>query len=167
MVEKYGTLPHTEYPLTQCEEKYVKKEELDRDHYLPSNLPYWIWKVAHHLSICHIPLLPFMLQQIPRVLFSCLLPYKTRMGRNVHFAHNGLGTIVHPDCVIGNDVMIHSGVTLSTSQVGNKVRICTGAKIINKVKIGNNVRIGANAVVLCDLPDDCTAVGVPARIIKH
>ena len=141
--------------------------EGDRDQYLPSNLPYWIWKVAHSLSEWHIPLLPFMLQQIPRIFLSCLLPYKTRMGKNVHFAHNGLGTIVHPNCVIGNDVMIHSGVTLSASRVGNKVRICTGAKIINQVKIGNNVRIGANAVVLCDVPDNCTAVGVPARIIKH
>ena len=87
------------------------------------------------------------------------------MGKNVHFAHNGLGTVVHPECVIGNDVMIHTGVTLGASEVGSKVQIFTGAKVINMVKIGNNVRIGANAVVLCDLPDNCTAVGVPARII--
>ena len=40
-------------------------------------------------------------------------------------------------------------------------------KIIGGIHIGNNVKIGANAVVNKDLPDDCTAVGVPARIIKH
>jgi serine O-acetyltransferase len=113
-----------------------------------------------------------MLQQILRIFFSCFLPYKTRMGRNVHFAHNGLGTVVHPDCVIGDDVMIFTGVTLCVAEIGNKVLIYTGAKVIgpdrkSMVKIGNNVTIGANAVVLCDLPDNCTAVGVPARIIKH
>ena len=39
--------------------------------------------------------------------------------------------------------------------------------IIGKVRIGNNVNIGANAVVLCDIPDNCTAVGIPARIVKE
>jgi serine O-acetyltransferase len=148
-------------------ENQVKQEEIDRDYYLSSNLPYWIWKAAHYLSKYHIPLLPFMLQQILRIFLSCCLPYKTRMGRNVHFAHNGLGTVVHPDCVIGDDVMIYTGVTLGASQVGNRVQIFTGAKVIKMVKIGSNVKIGANAVVLCDLPDNCTAVGVPARIIKR
>jgi len=148
-------------------EKRMKDAVTDECFFLPSNLPYWIWKVAHQLNKYHIPLLPFMLQQILRIFFSCFLPYKTRMGRNVHFAHNGLGTVVHPDCVIGDDVMIFSGVTLSVPQIGNRVHIFTGAKVIGMVKIGNNVKIGANAVVLCDLPDNCTAVGVPARIIKH
>lgn len=144
----------------------MAEQGADQGYYLPSNLPYWIWKIAHVLSDYHVPLFPFMLQQVLRILFGCFLPYETRIGKNVHFAHNGLGTVVHRNCVIGDDVMIYNGVTLSASQVGNKVQIFTGAKVINMVKIGNNVKVGANAVVLCDLPDNCIAFGVPARIIR-
>lgn len=144
----------------------VSDQLINQDYYLPSNLPYWIWKIAHVLDEGHIPVLPFMMQQGLRVFFGCLLPYKTKLGRNVHFAHNGLGTVVHPNCVIGNDVMIYTGVTLGASEVGDKVQIFTGAKVINMVKVGSNVKIGANAVVICDLPDNCIAFGVPARIIK-
>ncbi|MBP3557009.1 MAG: hypothetical protein J6K20_04815 [Thermoguttaceae bacterium] len=42
-----------------------------------------------------------------------------------------------------------------------------GCKILGDVRIGDNVKIGANAVVVCDVPDNCTAVGVPARIVRR
>jgi len=48
--------------------------------------------------------------------------------------------------------------------IGNNVDIGSGAKLLGPIKIGNNVLIGANAVVLCDVPDDCIAVGVPATV---
>lgn len=51
--------------------------------------------------------------------------------------------------------------------VGKNCVIGAGACILGNIKIGDNVNIGANAVVLEDIPDNCTAVGVPARIIKH
>jgi serine O-acetyltransferase len=79
----------------------------------------------------------------------------------------GLGVIIHPDCVIGNNVMIYQQVTLGARAVGNHVQIFAGAKIVNMVTIGDNVKIGANAVVLNDLPDNSTAVGVPAKIISE
>lgn len=50
--------------------------------------------------------------------------------------------------------------------IGENVLIGAGACVLGKVTIGNNVKIGANAVVLEDVPDGCTAVGVPARIIE-
>jgi serine O-acetyltransferase len=46
------------------------------------------------------------------------------------------------------------------------VYLGAGAKILGPVTLGNNVNIGANAVVLCDVPDGCTAVGVPASIVR-
>ena len=54
---------------------------------------------------------------------------------------------------------------IEMSILGGNVYV--GAKIIGAVSIGNNVVIGANAVVLCDLPDNCVAVAVPAKVIKH
>lgn len=49
--------------------------------------------------------------------------------------------------------------------VGDDVFIGAGAKILGEISIGNNVKIGANAVVLEDVPEGCTVVGVPVRIV--
>lgn len=51
--------------------------------------------------------------------------------------------------------------------IGNNVKICGGAIVIGKITIGNNVIVGAGAVVTKDVPDNCTVVGNPARIIKQ
>ena len=51
--------------------------------------------------------------------------------------------------------------------IGNNVYFGSGCKVLGPVKIGNNVVIGANSLVITDVPDDCTVVGVPARIISR
>ena len=50
---------------------------------------------------------------------------------------------------------------------GNNVTVGTGAKVLGNIRIGNNVKIGGNSVVVKDVPDNCTVVGVPGRIIKR
>jgi serine O-acetyltransferase len=51
--------------------------------------------------------------------------------------------------------------------IGNNVYIGVGAKILGGIRIGDGAKIGANAVVLCDIPDGATAVGIPAKILKE
>ncbi len=139
-----------------------------------SNLPYYIYRTANTLYCWKIPFLPFLLQQFLRIVFCCFIPYKTRIGRNnVHFGHNGMGTCLDYRCIIGENVRIDQHVTIgirwdedAAPIIGNNVRIGAGAKVLGKIRIGDNARIGANAVVLTDVPDNATAVGVPARIIK-
>jgi len=76
------------------------------------------------------------------------------------------GIIIHPDVVIGPNVMIFHQVTLSDAiVVGGHVDIGAGAKIIGPLTIGDNARIGANAVVTRDVPAGATVVGIPAREI--
>src|ERR1039457_6305465 len=81
------------------------------------------------------------------------------------------GVIVHAGAVIGDDCLIMQQVTIGQLSdihapvIGSRVYIGAGAKILGKVVIGNEARIGANAVVLCDVPANWTAVGVPARLI--
>lgn len=82
------------------------------------------------------------------------------------------GIIVSYYANIGENCTIMQQVTIAeehgkAASIGNNVFIGAGAKIIGGVHIGNNVKIGANAVVVNDVPDDCTAVGVPARIINR
>lgn len=140
-----------------------------------SNLPYYIYRTANTLYRWKIPLLPFLIQQLLRIVFCCFIPYKTRIGtENVHFGHNGMGVVLDYRCVIGNNVRIDQHVTIGIRWdekiapiIGDNVRIGAGAKILGSIKIGNNARIGANAVVLKDVPDGATAVGVPAKIIMR
>lgn len=71
------------------------------------------------------------------------------------------------NCTILQQVTIAYGDNDTAATIGNNCLIGTGAKIIGGVTIGDNVRIGANAVVVNDIPSNCTAVGVPARIIHR
>ncbi len=101
------------------------------------------------------------------------LPWATSIGRNATIEHQH-GIVVHGACVIGDGCIIRQGVTLGIRdeqcpdqgpRLGKQVSVGAGAKILGDVKIGDGAKIGANAVVLCDVPAGCTAVGVPARVI--
>lgn len=86
--------------------------------------------------------------------------------------HGLNGIVIHPTAQIGKNVTILQQVTIGTRHenvsavIGDGCFIGAGAKILGNITIGKNVSIGANAVVLCDVPDNCTAVGVPARIYE-
>lgn len=92
------------------------------------------------------------------------------------FPHGLNGIVIHHKARIGNRCMIMQQVTIggTTNEngpiaaiIGDNCFLGAGCKILGEVKIGNNVKIGANAVVLDDIPDNCTAVGIPARIVKR
>lgn len=83
------------------------------------------------------------------------------------------GIVIHQKSRIGENTLIYQNVTLGGRKgssgpiVGKNCVIGSGACILGDIKIGDNVKIGANAVVLKDIPDNCTVVGVPARIVKY
>lgn len=118
----------------------------------------------------------FYLFRIKRMdAFNCA-SMGTDMGKGAEFktpprlVHHLNGIIISHHAKIGADCIIHQQVTIGevdgkAAVIGDNVMIGAGAKIIGPVKIGNNVKIGANAVVVKDVPDNCTAVGCPARII--
>ena len=100
------------------------------------------------------------------------LPCETVIGRNFRIDHQN-GIVISGYATFGDNCVIRNGVTVGLKNVeepkapriGNNVNIGAGAKVLGDIIIGNNVTIGANAVVITDLPDNCVAVGVPARII--
>ncbi len=112
-----------------------------------------------------------MLKLLSQMLTGIELPCETTMGRRVVIEHFG-GIIISGDAVIGDDVVIRNGVTIGLRRtgekgapvIGNRVDIGAGAKVLGDIKIGDDVIIGANAVVLQDIPANCLAVGVPAKI---
>lgn len=141
---------------------------------LTFNMVLKIHAVAHWLWRYHVPLLPVLLSGINRILFATVLPASVRVGHGVLFAYQGLGTVVHKRCVIGDHVVVASGVTLGGRNqmigvpiIGDRVDIGTGAKILGPVHIGAGASIGANAVVLKDVPPNAVVAGVPAKIIRY
>lgn len=92
------------------------------------------------------------------------------------FIDHGMGVVIGETAVIGDNCLLYQGVTLGGTgkdkgkrhpTLGDNVLVGSGAKVLGPFKVGNNVKIAANAVVLSAIPDDCTAVGVPARVVKR
>lgn len=99
------------------------------------------------------------------------------IGKNVIIDH-GDGVVIGETAIVGDRVRIFHGVSLAADdyyledgrrhpKIGNDVLLGAGSLIIGPFTIGNRAKIGAGAVVLQDVPEKATAVGVPARIIKH
>ena len=104
-----------------------------------------------------------------------------KIGKNLFIDH-GMGVVIGETSEIGDNVTIYQNVTLGGSSpsidserqrhekrhpsIGNDVVIGSGAQIIGPIKVGNNSRIAANAVVVKDVPENATMVGIPAKAVK-
>lgn len=135
--------------------------------------PIHLQKISNLLYEKHVPLLPQFITLLIRLVFSCFISHKTKIGKNTILGYGGLGIVIHERAIIGNNCHIDQNVTIGgTSKIfqvpviGNNVYIGAGAKVIGPVKIGNNIVIGANAVVVKDIPDNCLVAGIPGKILK-
>ena len=104
-----------------------------------------------------------------------------KIGKNLFIDH-GMGVVIGETSEIGDNVTIYQNVTLGGSSpsidserqrhekrhpsIGNDVVIGSGAQIIGPIKVGNNSRIAANAVVVKNVPENATMVGIPAKAVK-
>ena len=100
------------------------------------------------------------------------IPLNSKLSGGLIIPHPN-GIVIHPDAIIGPNCLIFQQVTIGTGKIpgapkiGGHVDIGAGAKILGGITIGNHVNIGANSVVINDVPDHCSVVGIPARIIEH
>lgn len=97
------------------------------------------------------------------------IPINTKIGGGLLMPHpNGIvihpGASIGPNCLIFQQVTIGSRGTAGVPVIGGHVDIGAGAKILGGVRIGHHSRVGANSVVMCDVPDNSVAVGIPACI---
>jgi len=90
------------------------------------------------------------------------------------FIDHGMGIVIGETTEIGKNVTLYKGVVLGGTgkekgkrhpTIGDNVVISSNATVLGSIKIGNNVKIGAGSVVLKDVPDNCTVVGVPGRVV--
>ena len=96
------------------------------------------------------------------------------IGKRLVIDH-GMGIVIGETAEVGDDCLIYHGVTLGGTgkdqgkrhpTIGNNVLLSTGSKVLGPFKVGDGARIAANAVVLKEVPEDATAVGVPARVVR-
>jgi serine O-acetyltransferase len=106
------------------------------------------------------------------IFFGINIQLSATIGRGF-IIHNYSGIFVGR-CTLGENCIVNQGVTIGNIRgepgrpiFGNNVYIGVSAVVLGNVKIGNNVVIGANSLVITNVPDNCTVVGVPARIVSR
>ncbi len=132
-------------------------------------------RIAHFLWNLKIPILPRMISAFNRFLTGIDIHPGAQIGKRFFIDH-GMGVVIGETTIIGDNVLLYQGVTLGGTgkekgkrhpTLGNDIVVGSGAKILGNITIGNNVKVGAGSVVIKNVPDNCTAVGVPARIVRQ
>lgn len=130
-----------------------------------------LYLLSRKLFVMKIPFLPDLLMRINRVLCSCDIPYTADIHPSVVLGHNALGCVIHERAVIKENVIILQNVTIGgrgksgVPMIEKGAFIGAGAVILGGITVGQNAKVGANAVVISDVPEEATAVGVPAKIV--
>lgn len=114
--------------------------------------------------------LEMLFNKLNAVCCNCVIGRGADFGPGFVLVHS-TGVVVNGRVRGGSGVHLEHQVTIGaerglTPLLGDEVFIGAGAKVIGGVRVGSGTRVGANAVVVADVPDGCTAVGVPARILK-
>ena len=131
-------------------------------------------RLAHRLHCWNMPIVPRLLMTWVRWLTGIEIHPGAMIGRGLFIDH-GMGVVIGETAIIGENVTLFQGVTLGGTgkergkrhpTIGNSVVIGTGAKVLGNITVGDESIIGANAVVIRDVPEHSTVVGVPGRIAK-
>ncbi|HUC28316.1 MAG TPA: serine O-acetyltransferase EpsC [Candidatus Acidoferrum sp.] len=133
----------------------------------------WFYRMNHWLWNHGLFLLGRWFSQLARLLTGIEIHPGAKIGRRLFIDH-GMGVVIGETSIIGDDVTLYQGVTLGGTgkehgkrhpTIEDSVVVGGGAKILGNITVGKNCRIGAGSVVLRNVPDDSTVVGVPGHII--
>lgn len=131
-------------------------------------LSHWLWQN-------HLYLLGRFSSHIARWLTGIEIHPAAKLGRRLVIDH-GMGVVIGETAEIGDDCYLYHQVTLGVARtsggkrhptVGNNVIIGAGAKVLGPIHVGDNARVGANSVVLDNVPNDTSVVGLPARPVDR
>jgi serine O-acetyltransferase len=134
---------------------------------LSHRLAHWLWKRR-------IPFVPRALSQFARFLTGIEIHPGATIGSGMFIDH-GMGVVIGETSEVGDNVTLFQGVTLGGTgkqrgkrhpTLGSHVVVGAGAKVLGPITIGDYVKVGANAVVLQDVPDHSTVVGIPGKIVR-
>jgi len=132
------------------------------------------YRLAHWMSKKRVPFVPRVLSQFARFITGIEIHPGAMIGSGLFIDH-GMGVVIGETTEIGDNVTLFQGVTLGGTgkqrgkrhpTLGSHVVVGAGAKVLGPITIGDYVKIGANSVVLQDVPDHSTVVGIPGRIVR-
>lgn len=132
------------------------------------------YRIAHHFYEKKCYTTARVISQLARHFTGIEIHPGAKIGKGLFIDH-GMGVVIGETAEIGDNCLLYQGVTLGGTgkdkgkrhpTLGNNVMVGSGAKVLGPFKVGDNAKIAANAVVLEEVPPDCTAVGVPARIAR-
>lgn len=165
--------------------RYDIKSILERDpaarngfevFFLYSGFHALLWyRAAHFFYRLKLKFIARLLSQLGRWFTGVEIHPGAQIGRGLLIDH-GMGVVIGETTVIGDNCTIYQGVTLGGTgkekgkrhpTIGNNVMIGSGAKILGPFTVGDNSKIAAGAVVLSAVPEDSTAVGIPARVVRR
>lgn len=132
-------------------------------------------KPAHWLYLHNLKLIARLISQWTRFFTGIEIHPGATIGQRCFIDH-GMAVVIGETAEIGNDVTIYQAVTLGGTgkdtgkrhpTIGNNVVISSGAKVLGPFKVGDHSKIGAGAVVLEEVPPNCTVVGIPGKIVRR
>ncbi|CAN2255536.1 serine O-acetyltransferase [Bacillus vallismortis] len=133
----------------------------------------WAHRIAHALYKRKFYFLARLISQVSRFFTGIEIHPGATIGRKFFIDH-GMGVVIGETCEIGNNVTVFQGVTLGGTgkekgkrhpTIKDDALIATGAKVLGSITVGEGSKIGAGSVVLHDVPDFSTVVGIPGRVV--
>lgn len=130
--------------------------------------------ISHFLYKKNLLFLARLISQIARFLTAIEIHPGATLGAGILIDH-GMGVVIGETAELGDRITIYQGTTLGGTgkekgkrhpTVGDNVVIGAGSKVLGNIKIGSNSKIGANSVVLDDVPEGATVVGIPGKVVK-
>jgi len=137
------------------------------------SIPVKLYRVGNFLYRKKFKNFSKLISFLNRFLFATWVPSSASIGKNFVLGYGGLGVVIHSKASIGHNCQINQNVTIgrnfgdkSVPKIGNDVYIGAGSVVFGEITIGNNVIIGSNSLINKSIPDNCTVVGNPMKIIQ-
>ena len=133
------------------------------------------YRIANKLLKWHVPFIPRLISQLARFFTGIEIHPGATIGERFFIDH-GMGVVIGETTIIGDNVLVYQGVTLGGTgkdhgkrhpTIGSFVTIGAGAKVLGNITIEDNSNIGAGSVVIDNVPEHSTVVGIPGRIVQQ
>jgi serine O-acetyltransferase len=132
----------------------------------------WAHRVAHYLHERGVPGVPRAVSMLARMITGIEIHQGATIGQGFFIDH-GMGVVIGETAEIGDNVTLYQGVTLGGTgkekgkrhpTIEDGAVVAVGASVLGAITVGENSKVGAGAVVIADVPANCTVVGVPGRV---